>query len=54
MADEKLYMDKTQVEALENGSSLSPPADTQAGTVQLLDSNVVALVPVPSRDPKGE
>lgn len=53
MADEKVYLEKS-VETLENGSSLTPPVDHQAGSVQLLDSDHVVLVPTPSQDPKGE
>lgn len=53
MADEKIYLEKS-VETLENGSSLTPPVDHQAGSVQLLDSDHVVLVPTPSQDPKGE
>ncbi len=54
MADDKF--DQAQVEALENGrsSSLGGDARHEAGSVQLLDSQHVVLVPTPSRDPKGE
>jgi hypothetical protein len=56
MADDKLDHMQAQVETLENGRSPSLGLDLshEAGSVQLLDSHHVVLVPTPSRDPKGE
>ena len=57
MADDKLAaldFAESQVETLEHGGVLPLGADHKAGSVQLLDSDHVVLVPTPSRDPKGE
>ncbi len=54
MADDKLDFDKSQVETLENGGVSPLATDHKAGSVRLLDSDHVVLVPTPSRDPKGE
>ncbi len=57
MADEKfatLDVEESKVETLEHGGVMPLAVDHEAGSVQLLDSDHVVLVPTPSRDPKGE
>jgi hypothetical protein len=44
--------DTITVEHLE-GVDLKSPARQTLGTVQLLDSNNIVLIPTPSPDPKG-
>lgn len=50
---EDLKSENPKIETLEDGGSGSIMT-YEAGTVQLLDSKDVVLIPTPSQDPKGE